>query len=152
MPLKTKRWNDPVEKDDGYRLLICRYRPRGVKKTDETWDAGTRTLAGHSKVVGGDDYELRIVVPEGSVVVFAGNGEALALGCEDDGRGPNNASRGDQSLKETPASAPSNFTAGSRSGRIGFAAMFAATARSFWWSKRTPQLTVARFSFQASLK
>ncbi len=38
MPLKTKRWNDPAEPDDGYRLLICRYRPRGVRKADETWD------------------------------------------------------------------------------------------------------------------
>jgi len=38
MPLKTKRWCDEVEKDDGYRLLICRYRPRGVRKKDGTWD------------------------------------------------------------------------------------------------------------------
>jgi uncharacterized protein YeaO (DUF488 family) len=45
MPLKTKRWNDPVEKDDGYRLLICRYRPRGVKEKDETWDAWCTELA-----------------------------------------------------------------------------------------------------------
>ena len=37
MPLKTKRWNDPVEPDDGHRLLITRYRPRGVSKADETW-------------------------------------------------------------------------------------------------------------------
>jgi uncharacterized protein YeaO (DUF488 family) len=39
MPIKTKRWNDPVDPDDGHRLLICRYRPRGVSKADETWDA-----------------------------------------------------------------------------------------------------------------
>jgi uncharacterized protein YeaO (DUF488 family) len=38
MPVKTKRWNDPRGKDDGFRLLICRYRPRGVRKQDETWD------------------------------------------------------------------------------------------------------------------
>jgi len=38
MPLKTKRWNDPRKKGDGFRLLICRYRPRGVRKEDETWD------------------------------------------------------------------------------------------------------------------
>jgi len=37
--IKTKRWNDPVEPDDGYRLLVCRYRPRGVRREDETWDA-----------------------------------------------------------------------------------------------------------------
>jgi uncharacterized protein YeaO (DUF488 family) len=38
MPLKTKRWNDPREPDDGFRLLITRYRPRGVSKAEETWD------------------------------------------------------------------------------------------------------------------
>jgi uncharacterized protein YeaO (DUF488 family) len=37
--VKTKRWNDPVELDDGYRLLVCRYRPRGVKREGEPWDA-----------------------------------------------------------------------------------------------------------------
>ena len=37
MPLKTKRWNDPREPDDGFRLLICRYRPRALPKKDETW-------------------------------------------------------------------------------------------------------------------
>jgi uncharacterized protein YeaO (DUF488 family) len=39
LPIKTRRWNDPREDDDGFRLLVCRYRPRGVKKEDETWDA-----------------------------------------------------------------------------------------------------------------
>jgi uncharacterized protein YeaO (DUF488 family) len=38
MPLKSKRWNDPVEPDDGFRLLVCRIRPRGVSKQAETWD------------------------------------------------------------------------------------------------------------------
>lgn len=38
MPLQTRRWNDPREPGDGFRLLICRYRPRGVRKADETWD------------------------------------------------------------------------------------------------------------------
>ena len=38
MPIKTKRWNDAVDADDGFRLLITRYRPRGVSKADETWD------------------------------------------------------------------------------------------------------------------
>src|SRR5262245_17523063 len=37
--IKTKRWNDPEEPDDGYRLLVCRYRPRGVRREDERWDA-----------------------------------------------------------------------------------------------------------------
>src|SRR5829696_7500410 len=39
MPIKTRRWNDPPEPDDGFRLLVTRYRPRGVAKADETWDA-----------------------------------------------------------------------------------------------------------------
>ena len=38
MPVRTKRWNDPPAPDDGFRLLICRIRPRGVAKADETWD------------------------------------------------------------------------------------------------------------------
>jgi uncharacterized protein YeaO (DUF488 family) len=36
--VKTKRWNDPMEGDDGVRLLVCRYRPRGVRREDEPWD------------------------------------------------------------------------------------------------------------------
>ena len=39
MPVRTKRWNDPAQADDGFRLLICRIRPRGVAKAKETWDA-----------------------------------------------------------------------------------------------------------------
>jgi uncharacterized protein YeaO (DUF488 family) len=39
MVIRTKRWNDPREADDGFRLLITRYRPRGLRKEDETWDA-----------------------------------------------------------------------------------------------------------------
>lgn len=38
MPVRTKRWNDRPEPDDGFRLLVCRYRPRGVPRTRETWD------------------------------------------------------------------------------------------------------------------
>jgi uncharacterized protein YeaO (DUF488 family) len=38
MPLLTKRWNDPADAGDGYRLLICRIRPRGVAKATQPWD------------------------------------------------------------------------------------------------------------------
>jgi uncharacterized protein YeaO (DUF488 family) len=38
MPLRTKRWNDPRDADDGLRLLVCRLRPRGVAKAVEPWD------------------------------------------------------------------------------------------------------------------
>src|SRR5215813_5649882 len=36
--IRTRRWNDPAQPGDGLRLLVCRYRPRGVAKADETWD------------------------------------------------------------------------------------------------------------------
>jgi uncharacterized protein YeaO (DUF488 family) len=44
MPIKTKRWCDRTEQDDGLRLLICRYRPRALKKKDETWDLWWKEL------------------------------------------------------------------------------------------------------------
>jgi uncharacterized protein YeaO (DUF488 family) len=39
MPVRTKRWSDPSDADDGFRLLICRIRPRGVARAKETWAA-----------------------------------------------------------------------------------------------------------------
>jgi uncharacterized protein YeaO (DUF488 family) len=36
--IHTRRWSDPAERDDGTRILICRYRPRGVRKEGEPWD------------------------------------------------------------------------------------------------------------------
>ena len=44
MPVKTKRWNAPIEPDDGLRVLICRYRPRALPKAKETWDVWIRDL------------------------------------------------------------------------------------------------------------
>lgn len=38
VPVRTKRWNDPAEVGDGFRVLVCRYRPRGVTKAEESWD------------------------------------------------------------------------------------------------------------------
>jgi uncharacterized protein YeaO (DUF488 family) len=38
VPVRTKRWNDPAEAEDGFRLLVCRIRPRGVARAAETWD------------------------------------------------------------------------------------------------------------------
>lgn len=55
MVLKTKRWNDPAEADDGFRLLICRYRPRGVRKEDQTWHAWWPNL-GPSRELHADFY------------------------------------------------------------------------------------------------
>ncbi len=36
--IKTKCWDARREDDDGFRLLICRYRPRALPKKKETWD------------------------------------------------------------------------------------------------------------------
>ena len=43
MPLKTKRIYDPPSPNDGYRLLVMRRWPRGVRK--EAVDAWERELA-----------------------------------------------------------------------------------------------------------
>jgi len=70
VPIQTKRWNDPKEPDDGYRLLVCRYRPRGVAKEEETWDAWCKALSPsedlHAAIYGKsgppiswDEYEVR---------------------------------------------------------------------------------------------
>lgn len=42
--IRTRRWNDPGSPGDGFRLLVTRYRPRGVRKDDETWDAWCKDL------------------------------------------------------------------------------------------------------------
>lgn len=44
MPIKIKRWNDPRESDDGLRILVCRYRPRALPKSAETWDVWEKQL------------------------------------------------------------------------------------------------------------
>jgi uncharacterized protein YeaO (DUF488 family) len=59
MPVRTKRWNDAVEPEDGARVLVCRYRPRGVKKEDEPWEAWCPALAPspalHARAYGKND-------------------------------------------------------------------------------------------------
>jgi uncharacterized protein YeaO (DUF488 family) len=50
MPLKTKRWDDPKDPDDGYRLLICRYRPRALPRAKETWHGTCPDLAPSQKL------------------------------------------------------------------------------------------------------
>src|SRR5437660_7805924 len=55
MPITTKRWNDPRNARDGWRVLICRYRPRALPKKDETWDAWYSQL-GPSRELHADFY------------------------------------------------------------------------------------------------
>jgi uncharacterized protein YeaO (DUF488 family) len=42
--IRTKRWCDEVTEDDGVKILICRYRPRALKKADETWTIWRKDL------------------------------------------------------------------------------------------------------------
>ena len=38
------RWNTPREPDDGFRVLVTRYRPRALPKAKETWDVWWKEL------------------------------------------------------------------------------------------------------------
>lgn len=40
----TRRWDDPAHPGEGTRILVCRFRPRGLRKQDETWDEWWRDL------------------------------------------------------------------------------------------------------------
>ncbi len=55
MPVRTKRWNETVDPGDGFRLLVCRYRPRALPKSKETWDAWWPDL-GPSRELHADFY------------------------------------------------------------------------------------------------
>jgi uncharacterized protein YeaO (DUF488 family) len=55
VPIRTRRWNDPAQPGDGLRVLVCRYRPRGVPKADETWDEWRPDL-GPSRALHADFY------------------------------------------------------------------------------------------------
>ena len=45
MTIKLKSLRQPRDSSDGLRILITRFRPRYVKKGNETWDAWYRELA-----------------------------------------------------------------------------------------------------------
>jgi uncharacterized protein YeaO (DUF488 family) len=101
VPVRTKRWNDPPEPEDGFRLLICRIRPRGVPKASEPWDdwwqdlGPSRTLldAFHGKTappIAWDAYAGRYLEEmRGATQVWrirdlarrAGGGETITLLC-----------------------------------------------------------------------
>lgn len=53
--IHTKRWDDPASPGDGTRLLVTRYRPRGLAKADETWTAWMPDL-GPSKALHAGAY------------------------------------------------------------------------------------------------
>ena len=45
MPIKTKRIYEPYSNDDGYRILIDRLWPRGIKKEDSHIDKWLKEIA-----------------------------------------------------------------------------------------------------------
>jgi len=42
--IRTRRFNDPALPDDGTRILVTRFRPRGVRREDETWSEWWKEL------------------------------------------------------------------------------------------------------------
>jgi uncharacterized protein YeaO (DUF488 family) len=99
--IKTKRWNDAADPDDGFRLLVCRYRPRALSKDEETWDAWWKELGPSTELhaarwgkgqepLGWDDYERRYraemaeATPAQKIAWLgrsAARGEAMTLLC-----------------------------------------------------------------------
>jgi uncharacterized protein YeaO (DUF488 family) len=70
MPIKTRRWCDSKKRGDGFRILICRYRPRALPKKDETWDVWYKELGPskelhadyhgkHGPPIGWEEYRTR---------------------------------------------------------------------------------------------
>lgn len=59
--IRTKRWNDPADAGDGFRLLVCRLRPRGVAKANETWDAWWPDLGPSRRLL--DDFHGKGAAP-----------------------------------------------------------------------------------------
>lgn len=97
--INTKRWNDPIEPDDGTRILITRYRPRALPKADETWSEWQREVAPscelHAALYGKYEspiswtvyvrrYLTEMRLAKGAIEVLARrvvNGETLTLLC-----------------------------------------------------------------------
>src|SRR4051812_42719012 len=51
MKVFTKRWNDPRGETDGCRILVTRFRPRALPKSEETWDAWMKEVAPSAELV-----------------------------------------------------------------------------------------------------
>jgi uncharacterized protein YeaO (DUF488 family) len=45
MPIRTRQINDPATSADGTRILITRYRPRAVRRGEESWQEWDKRLA-----------------------------------------------------------------------------------------------------------
>jgi uncharacterized protein YeaO (DUF488 family) len=42
--IKTRRWDDEPGSEEGFKLLVTRYRPRALPKAEETWDGWWKEL------------------------------------------------------------------------------------------------------------
>lgn len=99
--IKTRRWNDKPGSDEGFKVLITRYRPRALPKAEETWDAWWKELGPSVALfdafkgkgqppVGWDEYarryrqEMRAPTPHAKIAWLAqslARGEPLTLLC-----------------------------------------------------------------------
>jgi uncharacterized protein YeaO (DUF488 family) len=97
--IRTRRWNDPGSAGDGLRVLVCRYRPRGVRKEDETWDVWRPDLGPSRELhaafwgkngppIGWDEYRKRYLAEMADreaaveeVAAVVRRGEPVALLC-----------------------------------------------------------------------
>ena len=99
--ITTRRWNDPEVPDEGFKLLITRYRPRALPKAEETWDAWWKELGPSPSLfdavygkgqpaIAWDEYarryreEMKAPTPRGKIAWLAQSllrGERLSLLC-----------------------------------------------------------------------
>lgn len=42
--VRIRRWDEPALPGDGLRVLVTRYRPRGLPKAEETWELWLKAL------------------------------------------------------------------------------------------------------------
>ena len=49
--IRTARWNDRRTRRDGTRVLVCRFRPRALRKEDETWREWNRDVAPSKELI-----------------------------------------------------------------------------------------------------
>ena len=99
--IKTRRWNDKPDSDEGFKVLITRYRPRALPKAEETWDAWWKELGPSKELfdavygkgqppIAWDEYarryrqEMRAPTPHAKIAWLAqsvARGEPLTLLC-----------------------------------------------------------------------
>jgi uncharacterized protein YeaO (DUF488 family) len=99
--VKTRRWNDTPGTEEGFRLLVTRYRPRALPKAEETWDAWWKELGPSPELfdavygkgqpaIGWEDYarryrdEMQESTPRGKITWLAqslARGETVTLLC-----------------------------------------------------------------------